>query len=92
MMVGLLPCGLAYSILIPAALTLNAMSGALVLLAFALGTIPGLLTFAVVGDLAGRKLSEARFRILMTRSGAVVMFVMGIVMIARGWPVLLTFK
>jgi uncharacterized protein len=85
-LVGLLPCGLTYSILIPAATTLSPARGALVLLSFGLGTIPGLLTLGMAGGLLGARLHSTRFREFMTRSGAVVMLAMGIALIWRGWP------
>jgi sulfite exporter TauE/SafE len=40
---GLIPCGLVYSVLMTAASTANAMSGAFTMLAFGAGTLPAML-------------------------------------------------
>lgn len=48
---GWLPCGLVYYLLLIAAPLGNAVSGALFMLAFGLGTIPGMYTTGVVGGL-----------------------------------------
>jgi hypothetical protein len=85
-LVGLLPCGLTYTILIPAAATFSALRGSIVLLSFALGTIPGLLALGMAGHLFRDTLQSPRFRDAMTRSGAVIMAIMGIALIWRGWP------
>lgn len=49
MLWGWLPCGMVYSVLLTAMLTGSALSGALVMLAFGLGTLPALLAFGVLG-------------------------------------------
>ncbi len=46
---GWLPCGMVYSVLLTAALTASPISGALVMLAFGLGTLPTLLTLGMLG-------------------------------------------
>ena len=46
---GWVPCGMVYSVLMTALLTSSAWQGALVMLAFGLGTLPLLLTMGVVG-------------------------------------------
>lgn len=45
---GLLPCGLVYSVLVTALVTGSAMSGALTMLAFGLGTLPALLAAGAI--------------------------------------------
>jgi sulfite exporter TauE/SafE len=46
---GWLPCGMVYSVLLTAMLTGSALSGARVMLAFGLGTLPMLLAMGVLG-------------------------------------------
>ncbi|MDY7538304.1 sulfite exporter TauE/SafE family protein [Undibacterium sp. RTI2.1] len=53
---GWLPCGMVYSILFTAMLSGSAYSGAMVMLAFGLGTLPTLLLMAAVGSTLGAKL------------------------------------
>lgn len=57
---GWLPCGMVYSVLVTAMLSGSALSGALVMLAFGLGTLPMLLGLGVLG---------ARLRALLRRRG-----------------------
>ena len=84
--VGLLPCGLTYNAL-SATLVLGAARGALLMLCFGLGTVPGLLTLGVFGNaLGGGLLTRPRFRMAMTRVAALFMAVMGLAFIGRGLP------
>lgn len=92
--VGLLPCGLTYTALLTAAtatLSSSASSptpqtGALVMLLFGLGTIPGLLTLGVAGNLLfGGLLLRPAFRQRMTQVAALVMAVMAAAFVWRGW-------
>lgn len=46
---GWLPCGMVYSVLLTAMLTASAWSGALVMLAFGLGTLPNLVAIGLLG-------------------------------------------
>ncbi len=87
-LVGLLPCGLTYTIAIAAASTLSPLRGALVLFVFWLGTVPGLVALGLAGHLFRRTLQSASFRLGMTRVGAIVMLVMGVALIWRAWPYL----
>ena len=57
---GWLPCGLVYSVLMSAMLSGSAVSGALVMLAFGLGTLPALLSIGMLG---------ARLRLWVRRPG-----------------------
>jgi sulfite exporter TauE/SafE len=54
---GWLPCGLTYSMLLLAATTANTASGALVMAAFGLGTLPSMLTATLAFDRAARTLA-----------------------------------
>jgi len=84
--VGLLPCGLTYQALIPAATSGSILRSMVTMALFCLGTMPGLLTLGFFGNvfLNGR-LMEPKFRNTMTKVAAVIMGVMGIVFIFRGF-------
>jgi len=51
---GFLPCGFLYAAVAAAAAAGGAMNGALAMLAFGLGTVPGLVIVGVAGQAAGR--------------------------------------
>jgi sulfite exporter TauE/SafE len=52
---GFLPCGFLYAALATAAGSGSAWSGGLGMMAFALGTVPGLIVIGVAGQIAGRR-------------------------------------
>jgi hypothetical protein len=60
---GWVPCGMVYSVLLAAMLTGSALSGAAVMLAFGLGTLPALLAMGLAGARATRWIRERRVRI-----------------------------
>lgn len=79
MVLGLLPCGLSYTIFIAAAGSGSAASGMLTTLFFGMGTLPALLSFgAIVSAL------NASLRSRIYRLGGVMVVVMGVVFIYRG--------
>ena len=83
--VGFLPCGLTYNALM-ATFTLRPLSGALLMLCFGLGTVPGLLALALFGNtLFGGLLTRLPFRIAMTRVSALFMAFLGLAFLWRGW-------
>ncbi len=83
--VGLLPCGLTYNALM-ATFTLRPLSGALLMLCFGLGTVPGLLTLALFGNvLFGGLLMKMPFRLAMTRVSALFLAALGLAFLWRGW-------
>ena len=87
MFVGLLPCGLTYQALIPAALSGSPLRGALTMFLFGLGGVPGLLTLGLFGSaLMGRFLMNPIFRTRMTYVSAAIMAVMGAAFILRAIP------
>jgi sulfite exporter TauE/SafE len=55
---GWLPCGLSYSMLLLAATTASAASGALVMAAFGAGTLPAMVTATVAFERAARALAS----------------------------------
>lgn len=67
---GWLPCGLAYSMLVFAALSADALRGAAIMLAFGLGTLPSMLTSSVFASQLRRGLNLLGARRL---SGAVLL-------------------
>ena len=85
--VGFLPCGLTYNAL-QAAFTLQPLSGALLMLCFGLGTVPGLLALGLFGNaLFHGLLTRLPFRIAMTRVAALFMAVLGLAFLWRGWTI-----
>lgn len=54
---GWLPCGLTYSMLLLAATTASAMTGALVMAAFGIGTLPAMVTATVAFERAAKALA-----------------------------------
>ena len=83
--VGLLPCGLTYNALL-ATFALHPLSGALLMLCFGLGTVPGLLALALFGNvLFGGLLMRLPFRLAMTRISALFMAALGLAFLWRGW-------
>jgi hypothetical protein len=82
---GWLPCGMVYSVLLTALLTGAAWSGALVMLAFGLGTLPNLL---IIGLLGARMQSWTRRRSVRLGAGLLVLAfgVLGLVRAGHGMP------
>lgn len=64
MLWGWLPCGLVYSILVTALASGNAQSGALVMLAFGLGTLPNLLAIGLFWESARHWVQSPRVRMV----------------------------
>jgi len=62
---GLLPCGLVYSILLTAAASGSSLSGALVMLAFGLGTLPSMLGMSMAAPALASLLADQWTRRLM---------------------------
>lgn len=60
---GFLPCGLLYGALAAAASSGGALSGAMGMVAFAVGTVPALLAVSLAGHLAGRQWQGAVARV-----------------------------
>lgn len=67
---GWIPCGLVYSMLVNAVATGSVLRGALVMLAFALGTLPTLITIGVLTGVAARLAGSSGLR---TAAGVLVM-------------------
>ena len=70
MLWGWLPCGLVYTVLFTALLSGSALNGAILMLAFGLGTLPNLMAAAVLLQ-RSRSLLTSRFARIV--SGAIVM-------------------
>lgn len=76
---GLLPCGLSWTMFLGSAATGSLPRGLLLALAFALGTVPALLLAGAAGALLG-----ARARGVLYRVGGLLVAVMGALFVARG--------
>ena len=79
LVMGLLPCGLSYTVFIAAAGTGGMLPGSVLALVFGMGTLPAVLLFGtLVASLS------ATLRARFYRAGGVAIIVMGIVFILRG--------
>jgi uncharacterized protein len=83
---GFLPCGYLYAVAITAAQSADATTGALLLLAFGIGTVPALLLFGTATQWLG-----TRVRVWMLRVAGLLVAGMGAVNLLRhlrlmGWP------
>jgi sulfite exporter TauE/SafE len=61
---GWVPCGMVYSVLMTALLTGSALNGALVMLAFGLGTLPLLFSMGLLGTRLQTNLQKPSVRML----------------------------
>ena len=82
---GWLPCGMVYSVLLTAMLSGSALSGASVMLAFGLGTLPMLLTVGMFGAQLRAVLQQRYVRL---GSGLIVLIfgVLGLLRATHGLP------
>jgi sulfite exporter TauE/SafE len=76
---GILPCGLSWTLFLGAAGTGSPIEGLLLALAFGVGTVPALLLVGAAGTFLG-----ARARGLLYRVGGVLVAVLGGMLVARG--------
>ncbi len=79
LLTGLMPCGAMYAAWLCAMSSGSACSGAAVMLAFALGTVPLLLAFAMLGALMPRAWTK-----YLRKLGAVLVTAMGLKMLLGG--------
>ncbi|MGC9965146.1 MAG: sulfite exporter TauE/SafE family protein [Syntrophobacteraceae bacterium] len=86
LLVGLLPCGLTWAMLVAAASTLNPAKGLVMMISFGLGTVPALLAAGTSASLV-----SARIRLLGERAAAIFIVIMGASMALRGLGVILGF-
>jgi sulfite exporter TauE/SafE len=86
---GWLPCGLVYSVLITALASGNAKSGALVMLAFGLGTLPNLLAIGLFWDSLKRRVQSPVVRraagLLVVCFGTYGLIKVGYTFYLNGW-------
>jgi sulfite exporter TauE/SafE len=76
---GVLPCGVSWTVFLGAAASGGPVPGLLMALAFGLGTVPGLLLMGALGALVGQ-----RTRGLLYRAGGLLIAVMGALFALRG--------
>ncbi len=79
LVMGLLPCGLSYTVFIAAAGTGTPAAGAATLLAFGAGTVPALLLFGATVAWLG-----SRWRAAIQKTGGLLVTVMGLYYIVKG--------
>ena len=86
---GWLPCGLVYSVLVTALASGNAQSGALVMLAFGLGTLPNLLAIGLFWENIRRWAQSPRVRLaaglLVAGFGVYGLVKVGYTFYSYGW-------
>jgi uncharacterized protein len=80
---GLLPCGLSWTVFLGAAGTGSLPEGLLLALAFGLGTTPALLLVAAAGSAVGLRARQA-----LVRAGGILVALFGVVFVLRGAGVL----
>ncbi len=83
LVLGLLPCGLSWTVFLGAAGTGSLPEGLLLALAFGLGTTPALLLVGAAGSAVG-----LRARAVLVRAGGVLVALLGVLFLLRGAGVL----
>ncbi|MEM6337272.1 MAG: sulfite exporter TauE/SafE family protein [Bacteroidota bacterium] len=78
---GVLPCGLVYAMLIQAAASGDALSGALTMTVFGLATVPALALVAL-----GGRLARPAWRAKWARAGGALVIALGVLTMVRGLP------
>jgi sulfite exporter TauE/SafE len=76
---GLLPCGLVYVALAGAVLSGNALSGAMYMFIFGIGTIPVMLALSLAGNMANLQIRNRIRRVI-----PVFIVIIGLLFIVRG--------
>jgi sulfite exporter TauE/SafE len=79
LLLGVLPCGVSWTVFLGAAATGGPVPGLLLALAFGLGTVPGLLLVGAVSALLGQ-----RARGGLARAGGLVVAALGLLFLLRG--------
>lgn len=86
---GWLPCGLVYSVLVTALASGTAQSGALIMLAFGLGTLPNLMAIGLFWDRSRRWVQSPRVRLIagliVIAFGMYGLIKVGYVFAVHGW-------
>ncbi len=89
LLLGWLPCGLVYSVLVTALASGSAQSGALIMLAFGLGTLPNLLAIGMFWESCKRWVQAPRVRmiagLLVAGFGAYGLFKVAYTLYSYGW-------
>jgi len=89
MLWGWLPCGLVYSVLVTALASGHPQSGALIMLAFGLGTLPNLLVIGLFWERCRRWVQSPRVRLfaglVVMAFGAYGLVKVGYVFAVHGW-------
>jgi sulfite exporter TauE/SafE len=89
MLWGWLPCGLVYSVLVTALASGHPQSGALIMLAFGLGTLPNLLVIGLFWERCRRWVQSPRVRLfaglIVMAFGVYGLVKVGYVFAVHGW-------
>ncbi|MDH4216682.1 MAG: sulfite exporter TauE/SafE family protein [Gallionella sp.] len=89
LLLGWLPCGLVYSVLVTALASGSAQNGALMMLAFGLGTLPNLLAIGMFWESIKRRTQSPRVRmiagLLVAGFGVYGLFRVGYTFYSYGW-------
>ena len=89
LLLGWLPCGLVYSVLVTALASGSAQNGALLMLAFGLGTLPNLLAIGMFWESIKRRTQSPRVRmiagLLVAGFGVYGLFRVGYTFYSYGW-------
>ena len=88
LLIGLLPCGLTYYIVIYAIGLGSITRGMLSMAAFCVGTIPGLLTLGMLAEAAPSFIRSPELRAGMSRLSGIILLVMAVLLVQRGWGTL----
>jgi sulfite exporter TauE/SafE len=82
-LLGFLPCGLLYAALVAAAASPGPTMGAVLMLAFGLGTVPALVLVGIAGQVMARRFSGAARRVapLVLAVNAVALAVLAVVLV-----------
>jgi len=88
LLIGLLPCGLTYYVVIYAIGLGSVIRGAISMAAFCIGTIPGLLTLGMLAEAAPPLLRSPCLRSGMSRVSGIILLVMAALLVQRGWETL----
>lgn len=80
LLMGFLPCGMVYALVAKAASSAHPLQGGLLMLSFGMGTLPAM----TLAGLTSRLLERGRGRLLL-HAAYILVILMGIVTMGRGW-------
>jgi sulfite exporter TauE/SafE len=87
-LIGFLPCGLTYSVLIYALGLPSVPKSVVAMLFFGIGTIPGLLTLGLFAEAVPGLVGSQAVRAGITRLSGIILLIMAWFLVSRGWDTL----